>query len=257
MKRVIYAGVRKQDENFIIDYTYNYPEDIIDVVSPQLYSTTKHNHTYYFGYRFKDTAPSTERTEFIHSVKQIGDNPLSDDDLEQFIDRPLAELNNIVNLYHLDCFVYPISNRSPLVSKMIRCINKCTSREMNRCSFEFVKRVPTEIGFDFSSFEADYGDTSGYRDMVKHVKNQLIPKLRNLDYFSIAQNVKSRYRPYITGFLDFKNPEDIEQFSKLKGSNILVIDDINTTGSTLEEILRKLNRVNDSCNIFIYTLIGK
>ena len=92
---------------------------------------------------------------------------------------------------------------------------------------------------------------------MKYIKKQLIPKLHDLDYFSIAQNVKSKYSPYITGFLNFKNPEDIEKFSKLQGSNILVVDDINTTGSTMHEILRILGNINNDANIYVYTLIGK
>ena len=257
MKRLIYSGVRLQNNNFAIDYTYNYPEDLIDIVTPQLYTRIKNNVVYHFGYKFKPDIDSKDRTAFIHAVKQLGDNSLSDDELEQFIKRPLAYLDQIINLYHIDCMVYPLSQRSPLVNKIIRCINDCTSHEMHKCSFEFVKTAPTNIGFDFETFESDYGDTQGYKSMLNHIETKLLPDLHNLDYFSIARDVKSKYRPYITGFIDFYSPEEIERFSKLQGDNILVVDDINTTGSTLNEILRKLGQVNHDCNIYVYTLIGK
>lgn len=257
MKRYIRAGVRKSDDKFYIDYTYNAPEDIIHIVEPQLYASIHDNDIYYFGYIFNDDVSSKDRTEFIHSVKQIGDNPLTDSQLEQFIKRPLKYLNAKVNIYTIDCIIYPRSNRSQLVSKMIRCINDMTSHEADRCSFELVKQAPINIGFDFESFEMDHGDDAGYQDMLKYINDTLIPKIHALDYFSIAQNVKSKYRPYITGFLDFDNPEDIEKFAKLQGSNILVVDDINTTGSTMHEILRILGKINNNANIFVYTLIGK
>lgn len=256
MKRIL-CGVRPQEDKFIIDYTYNYPEDIIDVVEPQLYTTTKHNDIYYFGYKFKDDVDSNTRTNFIHSIKQIGPSALTDEEVDQFIERPLADLDKRINLYHIDCLVYPISNRSPLVSKIIRAINSTTSRDMSRCSFEFVKQTPTDISFDFDSFEADYSDHPGYAQMLDYIENILLPKIHNLDYFSIAQNVKTKYRPYITGFINFSSDEDIMKYSKLQGSNILVVDDVNTSGSTLDEILRVLNKVNVGCNIYIYTLIGK
>ena len=257
MKKYIQAGVRRSDKGFIIDYTYNAPGDLIYIENPQLYQSVHNNNIYYFGYRFNEDVASTDRTEFIHSVKQIGDNALTDDQLEQFIKRPLKYLDQQVNLYDIDCIVYPRSNRSPLVSKMLRCINDMTSHETNRCSFELVKQVPTNIGFDFDAFEMDHGDEPGYQNMVKHVKEVLLPKLHQLDYFSIAQSVKSKYRHYITGFLDFENPEDIEKFAKLQGANILVVDDINTTGSTLHEILRILGKINNKANIYVYTLLGK
>ena len=257
MKRVVYAGARKVDNEFVIDYRYNYPEDLIHIEEPQLYESVHNNDIYYFGYVFNKSATSKDRTEFIHSVKQIGDNSLSDDQLDQFIKRPLKYLHQKVNIYNIDCMVYPLSNRSPLVSKMIRAINDMTSHEMRRCSFEFVKQAPTNIGFDFESFEADHGSDEGYRDMLKYINKDLIPKLQKLDYFAIAQNVKSKYRPYITGFLDFKDQESADRFARLQGSTILVVDDINTTGSTLHEILRKLVKINSYCEIFVYTLIGK
>lgn len=257
MKRLVYSGVRKTNKGVYIDYTYNHPDDLIDIVEPQLYESIHNNDIYHFGYKFNDNASSADRTAFIHSVKQIGDDPLSDSQLEQFIKRPLNYLDKKINLYDIDCMVYPLSNRSPLVSKIIRCINDMTSHEMHSGSFELVKQAPTNIGFDFESFERDHGADQGYQSMLKHINSTLLPKLRELDYFSIAQNVKSRYRPYITGFLDFSNPEDIARFGRLKGSNVLVVDDINTTGSTLHEILRKLGKINHNCNIYVYTLIGR
>ena len=253
----IEGGVRIKNSRYYFDYTYNAPGDLIDIVEPQIYATVHNNNVYRFGYRFNESASSSDRTKFIHSIKQIGDNPLSNDQLEQFIKRPLKYLNDEVNLYKIDCLVYPLSQRSPLVSKMIKCINEMTSHHMHRCSFELVKQAPQNIEFDFDLFESEHGDEQGYQAMLKHVNETLLPKLRSLDYFSIAQNVKSKYRPYITGFIDFSNMDDIEKFSKFQGTNILVVDDINTTGSTLNEILRKLGELNNNCNIFVYTLLGK
>lgn len=256
MKRYVRAGVRPDNDSYIIDYTYNYPDDLIYIEEPQLYQSVHDTDIYYFGYRFTEQADSVARTDFIRSVKQLGDGSLTDTQLDQFIKRPLKHLDKYVRLSDIDCMVYPLSNRSPLVKKMIRAINDMTQHDMSRCSFEMVKQAPVDIGFDFESFESDHADDAGYSDMLKYVKKQLMPAIQKLDYFSIAQNVKSKYRPYITGYLNFKNSEDIERFSKLQGANILVVDDINTTGSTLHEILRKLSKLNSDCNIYVYTLIG-
>lgn len=199
MKKVIYSGARIDKDHICIDYTYNHPDDIVDVIEPQMYSRIKGNAIYYFGYKFNDNASALDRAKFINAIKQLDDKGLTDDELEQFIARPLAELNEIINLYDIDCLVYPLSNRSPLVSKIIKCINSMTSHEMARCSFEFVKSAPSSLVFD----------------------------------------------------------KDIEKLSKLQGPNILVVDDINTTGSTLNEILRKIGQINKNCNIYIFTLIGR
>lgn len=43
------------------------------------------------------------------------------------------------------------------------------------------------------------------------------------------------------------------ELSKLKGDKILVVDDINTSGSTLDEILRKISEINKGCEIYLHT----
>ena len=257
MKKYIKSGVRPSENNqYIIDYTYNLPEDIIDIQPPQLYKSEHGNHIYWFGYKFKDNISRKQRTDFIHHIKGLTENPMDDRTLSRFIELPLQALDEKINLYNIDCFVYPLSGRSQLVTKIVREINRWTSRDMCRASYELVKSVPSDVQFDWAGFESVYGDdTNRYNQMCDYVKNELMPKIHQLDYFSLAQSVKPKYRPYIQNFLSFAS-EDKETIEKLQGSNILVVDDINTSGSTLDEILRILGKINSSCNIYVYTLIG-
>lgn len=127
---------------------------------------------------------------------------------------------------------------------------------MKRCSIELVKSAPKDIEFDWEPFNADYADDGNrYRQSREYVEKVLIPKIQNLDYFSLANSVKTKYRKYITNLFQISEA-DLIRLSGLQGKNILVIDDINTSGSTIDEILRIIEKVNSSCNIFIYTLIG-
>lgn len=250
------SGIRVNNGNFVFDYTYNYPDDIIHIVSPQLYRSEHGNHIYWFGYKFNSQVSSKTRTKFINYIKGIGENKISDKELRRLIELPLSELDKQINLYDIDCFVYPKSGRSQLVSTMISIINRWTSHEMDRMSFELVKSAPIDIQFDWKSFESENDDgTNRYKQMKDYVENNLMPAIHELDYFSIAHSVKSKYRKYIMNYLNFKL-EDIDKFAGLNGSNILIVDDINTSGSTLEEIFRIINKINHTCNIFVYTLIG-
>lgn len=260
MKKYVKSGIRFNGEAWEFDDRRNEIDDIVDLVEPQLYQSTLNNYTYWFGYKFNDAISSKVRSEFIADLKGYGDHPLTDYQIRRFIERPLGELNKVVNLYSLDCIVYPVSSRSTLVGQIKNCLFGYTSRKTFKKSFEFVKSAPTDITFDWDLFEATYGgldDPSTYRNMKKYVQETLLPAIHGLDYFSIAQSVKSKYRPYIQNFLNFKNADQLEEYSKLQGDNILVVDDINTTGSTLKEILRILNEINNSCNIFVYLLLGR
>lgn len=261
MKKIIYSGIRKDTSNphFIIDYQYNYPEDIIHIEEPQLYQSTHHGKVYWFGYKFNDDVSGNDRTEFIHYIKGIGEETIPQNELVKLIELPLIELDKQINLMDINAFVCPKSGRSNLVQIMIETIRDYTSHETSRMTFELIKSAPVEIEFDWRSFELDHADMPEhqYKHIRKYIDTELMPKIHNLDYFSLANEVKPKYRPYIKNYLGFPDIKSLEEYERLKGKNILIVDDINTSGSTINEILRILLRVNKGCNIFIYTLIGK
>lgn len=53
------------------------------------------------------------------------------------------------------------------------------------------------------------------------------------------------------------NPMDEELSSMIRNRNILIIDDVTTSGSTLNEILRTLRILNEDNDITIFSLIGR
>ena len=256
----IIAGVQFDGEQYHFNYDSNSVNDILELVSPQMYQSNIHNYLYWFGYKFNPQVSSKTRSQFIKDLKGIGEHNLNPEQVRKLIEAPLGELHRMVNLYHLDVLVYPTSGRSPLVNQMIEVISEWTSHGTFRKSFEFVKNCPKEVTFDWDMFESRYGgleDKSQYFNMKNYVENKLLPAIHEQDYFSIAQSVKSKYRPFIQNFLSFKDGQALEEFSKLQTGSILVVDDINTTGSTVNEILRILNTINENCHIFVYTLIGR
>lgn len=258
MKRYIVSGIRPTDNSFAFDYTVNLDDDVIELASPQLYSSQHNNQTYWFGYQFKESVSSKTRSEFIHYLKGLSDTKPSEHELHEFLVRPMAELNKQINLQHIDCIVYPLSKRSELVKHLVSTVNRVTSHNTRRISFELVKSCPTDIQFDWETFESEHQEDEGFDQMCRYVSNQLIPSIQKLDYFSIAKNVKPKYRKYIKNFLKFSDERIADKFSALaNNTSILVIDDVNTSGSTLDEILRILNNMNNRCRIFVYTLLGK
>ena len=52
-------------------------------------------------------------------------------------------------------------------------------------------------------------------------------------------------------------PMDEELSSRIRQQNVLVIDDVTTSGSTLNEVLRTLRILNEDNNITIFSLIGR
>lgn len=238
---------------------------VVDLCAPTLVQDVFKGRAYWFGYEFRPDSHPLDRRAFLEDIKGLGQNVIPEGYLRKFINAPLVLLNKQVNLATIDFFVYPVSGRSPLVNRMIEQIDEWTSHEVEGVSLELVKRPPSEIGFDWEKFDRRYAPTSNrgydnrYHQMRTYVENELLPSIRAGKYFSLSKAVKMRYRPYIMNFLEF-NKEQVKQYERLRdahGANVLVVDDVNTSGSTLNEILRMLGKLNPSLEVYVFTLIGK
>ena len=88
--------------------------------------------------------------------------------------------------------------------------------------------------------------------------NAMVELIHQKDYFTIAKDVKkSRFRPYIMNFLKFATEADEQLCRSIRQQNILIVDDVTTSGSILNEILRTLRILNEDNNITIFSIIGR
>ena len=100
--------------------------------------------------------------------------------------------------------------------------------------------------------------TQAQKDEVKQSIAKMLNLIHQKDYFTIACDVKkSRFRPYMMNFLRFATEQDKELCATIRKQNILVMDDVTTSGSTLNEVLRTLRILNDDNEITIFSLIGR
>lgn len=252
-------GVTFDGNKFDIRLLQSSTDDIIDVAYLTIHQSKLDNNIYYFGYKFKDDVPTSVRSKFLHWIKGLDVTVPEEFFLENFIALPVIELNKRINLNEFSCVLYPRSNRSDLTHTIHRCVlDHLTAQTIT--SFEFIKTLPSEVTFNWEKFDALYSGELGdnqYQQIKQHVENILLPKIHSQEYFSLAQNVKSKYRPYIQNFLKFESPKHQAAFQAINSGKILIIDDINTSGSTLREIVRIIRSLSPDVDIYIFTLIGK
>ncbi len=251
------------EKKFVFDFEHDGAEDIVSLTGSG-YQVEAFGKCFYYGYEFSEQIESSIRTAFIKYVKftdSLQDTP----DLTNFIKKAVDNLHKKINLYNFDLVVMPESS-SKVNQYMLRYIYRFAQPTLYKMTL--VKALPSNISFDMKAYEEQYLNdiledgrprySEAAKEQAKNSINAMLEMIHQKDYFTIAKDVKkSRLRPYIMNFLKFKSDEDKELCSIIRQQNVLVIDDVTTSGSTLNEVLRTLRILNEDNEITIFSLIGR
>lgn len=250
-------------QRFVFDFEHDGAEDIVCLTGSG-YQVEAFGRCFYYGYEFAEQVDGATRSAFIKHVKftePIHGKP----DLAMFIKKAIDSLSHRINLYDYDLVVMPEST-SRVNQYMLRYIYRFAQPTLRK--MELVKALPSGISFDMDAFEQQYLDdvlengraryTEAQKEEVKQSIGKMLDLIHRKDYFSIAKDVKkSRFRPYMMQFLKFASKADEELCASIRNQNVLIIDDVTTSGSTLNEILRTLRILNEDNDISIFSLIGR
>ena len=251
------------EKKFVFDFEHDGGEDIVSLTGDG-YQVEAFGKCFYYGYELSEQVDSSVRSAFIKYVKfteALQDTP----DLTNFIKKAIDNLDKHINLYDYDLVVMPESS-SKVNQYMLRYIYRFAQPTLRK--MELVKALPSNISFDMDGFEQQYLNdvlengrpryTEAQKEEVRLSINQMLDLIHQKDYFTIAKDVKkSRFRPYMTQFLGFATKADEELCATIRQQNVLIIDDVTTSGSTLGEILRTLRILNEDNSISIFSLIGR
>jgi hypothetical protein len=251
------------EDKFTFDFYNDGKVDIISLTKHG-YQVQAFNHCYHYGYEFEPNIDSTLRTKFIKSIK-FPDGKISEKDKKTFIINAVNQLDNNISIPSFNLIIYPESI-SELNRDMLKYLNRLTQPHL--VSMEMIKQLPQSIEFDYNKFKLEILDSKLENGKPRYSEAQkkdvlfkistMMDNIRTKDYFSIARHInKAKYRPYIKNYYTFKIEEDKILFKSLEHNNILIIDDIVTSGTTLTHLLTTLRTINDTNNIVIFSLIGK
>lgn len=258
-------GVRYDSDmqRFVFDFEHDGVGDIVSLTGNG-YEVEAFGKCFYYGYEFGEDVSGSLRSAFIHRVK-FSDNLQEDTDLTQFIQKAVNGLSRRINLYDYDLVVMPQSS-SRVNNYMLRYIYRFAQPTLRK--MELVKNLPANISFDMDAFSEAYLNdtlengrpryTEKQKEEVRGQIGQMLDLIHKKDYFTIAKDVKkSRFRPYMMEFLRFSSPADEALCRTIREQNVLIIDDVTTSGSTLGEVLRTLRIINENNRISIFSLIGR
>lgn len=259
--------------HFTVDFEKNDPEnDAIQFIKPYFRQSQLNGvNICWFGYQFNGKLDRVYRDACISYLKNVQPVPtitednmyddhiistdgISEADLYTMIERSFRGLG-LHNL-SVDAVVYPISSSNMLV----KYIAKSVRRYLNECSrlsfHEIVKADPKNITIDVVGCMADIND--GLLDdcdglITKSYLMDLQDTVRSKSEFSLKQDISPMsIRPYVSNFLALKDANQALNSAE----KVLIVDDFNTTGTTLSELVRIVRQYNNTCQIYVFTLLG-
>ena len=140
--------------------------------------------------------------------------------------------------------------------------------------YEFSEQVDSSVRSAFIKyvkFNDNLLDSPDLTQFIKKAVDNLDKKINLYDYNLVVMPESSskvnqymlRYiyrfaQPKLCHVRDILNPHIDEKLcASIRQQNVLVIDDVTTSGSTLNEILRTLRILNEDNEITIFSLIGR
>ena len=127
-------------------------------------------------------------------------------------------------------------------------------------------------GYEFSDqVDGSVRSASNLTNFIQKAVNNLNRKINLYDYdLVVMPQSSSRVNQYMLRYIyRFEQPKlrhyhdilakpiDEELCATIRQQNVLVIDDVTTSGSTLDEVLRTLRILNEDNRITIFSLIGR
>ena len=258
-KYMISEGVKFKAPDFIFDFEHDGIDDVI-ALNGQLKSSNVYGNTYFFQYEFGKDVPSDTRTNFIHELK-FNKSHLGNENVNRFIETALINLNKAINLSNVDIVIYPQSS-STLTKDIVDRIDSFTDSE-KYIKIEVVKKAISEISFNWSKFEKyceNHNVPDGIKATMQKKMEKMLDEIHALDYFSIARNIKGqKYKKFLNNIYKFYDSKTIDFIKSIKNKKILVIDDIYTSGITIEQIIKAYQMLDpdDSNVLTVFTLLGK
>lgn len=252
----------KEKGTFTFDFGSNNHSNKVELL-PETHKIDAFGRCFYYSYEFSPDLDSSIRTQFIRHIKFEEDFSNSDD-FKCFINNAVNSLDKEICLPLFKAFIYPKS-MSELNRKLLSSLSRLSSPDV--IEIEMIKELPQNILFDYERYHVEVLDalqpdgrprfTEQAKNEAISIINEIMDDIHKKDYFSIARDVKkARYRNYIKNFYKFENEQFESIYRKISNSNVLLFDDIVTTGTTIYHLLNCLRCVNDSNNIAIYSLIG-
>ena len=266
---IINDGVRKDEKGrYRFDKQVDLDTDLIELANDVSGIKQAHNLTYIYAYKFKDGISSREQREFRNALKYNIESTkyFYSKEIFDFVEDGVFRLDEHKRL---DTFKVLVSvkptyrNNRTLLDLITLHIEQYSS--VGIISFELLKEIIKNVTFDTQKAFQALKNTNKYGRKSDeelwntiHDAEQTFNDIDPEEKFTIKDYLPVVLREGFINYLKFQSKEDEELYRNLdKGTEVLIIDDFITSGSTMKEIIRYLNTINPNNNITAFAFMDQ
>ena len=256
VKQPIECGVFVDKDNVT---RFNWTRDVMDrdliwLKRPSSGYLTKDGVMIVYGYEYADPHYPKDK---LHAFREFIKHPdYSTDDVEKFV------INGINNF----CKVSDMDNYSVLIGvpskKKPSILDEMKSQLREICdiymSLDLVKETYKNVKFDEDKARTALSKSKYDRDIddtIEFIKEKFEALKKSNQLFEMKRFLPREIRVAFSDFLKFGSEQEREVYEELQGVNVLMYDDLFTSGSTLREMARYLRSINPTNTLTAFVLI--
>lgn len=236
----LFEGVRVNSSGeYELDWNVDSPEDLVKLEGTCVHITRYRKNIRCYGFRVNKTPSNKkDRNDFLSFLKNTPSaerNELISKCVEEFYDKSAVK--------HFD-YVVTVPSRSSINTELVNQLEKYDSFSKISLIKKPVSTLELDINKIKSKFHGDY-----FEKFVEYLQT-IIDYNKKEGNFSIS-TFKPQYRGYIKSMIDFGD----NTIENKHDCNILIVDDIFTSGGTIDMVLKLFEEINFQGTITILTLL--
>lgn len=207
-----------------------------------------------YGYQYNPVADRPKLAQFRKMIK----HPSAVDNIEEFVEAGVLHIDEYIPLDSFEVVVrIKLSYRPSILDTIYSCLLEHVSKQS--MSYELIKATYQDVEFDEEKarqalLEAEYSED----DVDELIDSLLVTfdELKSSDrLFEMKRFLPRAIRTGFTNFLKFATDAERQAYERLQGVDVLIYDDLLTSGSTIREMARYLRSINPSNTLTAFVLI--
>jgi hypothetical protein len=257
----IYAGVYLDKKDNVI-FDWGLDDEVRDIIEIDKDTSGEFNQDgvrYIYGYQYTAKANGRHKQKFRQYIKDLSSAPADHRaNIRDFVEWGVLRLDDFCRFSDFKAVVSVKPSKYPsVVNIMGYYIRKYIDSPFWK--FQLIKRLCADVEFDVEKaiqVMREYGRSEDYiQDTIATVSGIFNDCKANNELFTMKKYFPRELRDAFSNFLMFKSEEERDAYESLQGVNVLIYDDLYTSGATVREVIKCLRSIHDKNTLTVFTLI--